>query len=107
MTRFLKSTKTLSEKRKLIFKYIINSISWDGYDIQEPKTNKDNCIEFKEIIKSDTEKNNYCDLERNTPNLDYTFKNCLDIVNKNFDCNFKKLVLSEILSTEETNNITP
>jgi len=38
-------------------------------------------------------KNNYKNLERQTPKLKYTFENLLKIVNKYFDCNFNKIVL--------------
>ena len=36
---------------------------------------------------------NYHDLERNTPEMEYTYKNILDLVNSHFGCNFKKMVV--------------
>ena len=36
---------------------------------------------------------NYKDLERETPALKYTYENVLSLVNKYFNCNFKKMVV--------------
>ena len=42
-----------------------------------------------------TEINNYQDLERSTPTLKYTFENVLNLVNKYFNCYFKKIIVDE------------
>ena len=41
----------------------------------------------------DNYKYNYKDLERKTPALKYTYENVLNLVNKYFNCNFKKMVV--------------
>ena len=54
------------------------------------------------------EKNNYNNLERGTGYLKYTFTNLLNLVNKNFNCNFKKIVLEEyFLKTDVFTSISP
>jgi hypothetical protein len=56
---------------------------------------------YEEIYNDSTEKNNYLGLEIRQLNLNYTFKNLLNIVNKNFNCSFKNIFLSEILSPDD------
>lgn len=47
----MKSTKTLKERREILKDYIIKSINSSGYNIKEPKNNKDKLLfvlgEFK------------------------------------------------------------
>jgi hypothetical protein len=48
-------------------------------------------ISLKE--KDKRQKYNYKNLERETPILKYTYENVLNLVNKYFNCNFKKMVV--------------
>jgi hypothetical protein len=43
--------------------------------------------------KDAKQKYNYKNLERETPSLKYTYENVLNLVNKNFNCNFKNIVV--------------
>jgi hypothetical protein len=47
----------------------------------------------KNLEGFDNYKYNYKNLERETPILKYTYENVLNLVNKYFDCNFKKIVV--------------
>jgi len=93
MTRFLKSTKTISERRKLIFKYILNSISWDGYDIQEPKTNKDKLLFVLNNFKKENE------FEFKKYGYHHTFKNHLQGLPSYINIEFENYKILEFIKT--------
>lgn len=47
----------------------------------------------KDKLGRDSYKYNYKELEHKTPALKYTYENVLNLVNKYFNCNFKKMVV--------------